>query len=79
MNPSETEPKRSLEARMSEFIRIGRNAVRKAQEESRRLGVPNVYEIDGVILYEWPDGELRREDPYRERPRDGTAPEPGTP
>lgn len=61
---------------MGEIIRIGRNAVQKAQEESRRLGVPNVYRIDGVLLYEWPDGELRREDPFREQPhRNGAAPE----
>ena len=32
-------------------------AVREAQEESRRLGVPNVYEINGVTHYELPNGE----------------------
>ena len=39
-------------------------AVREAQEESRRMGVPNVYAIGGVIHYEHPDGTLSTDDPY---------------
>lgn len=31
---------------------IGNRAVRKAQEENRRLGIPNVYSHNGVIYYE---------------------------
>lgn len=50
-----------------EFERIGNRAVRKAQEESRRLGVPNVYSINGTLYYERPDGRLTTEDPYRKR------------
>jgi len=53
-----------------EVIRIGRRAVGKAQEESRRLGVPNVYSINGLLYYELPSGELSRTDPYR-APQDG--------
>ncbi len=49
-----------------EFERIGNRAVRKAQEESRRLGVPNVYSINGTIYCERPDGTLTMEDPYEE-------------
>ena len=49
-----------------DFERIGNRAVRKAQEESRRLGVPNVYEINGVIYYERPDGTLATSDTYDE-------------
>lgn len=52
--------------RADEIMRIGKQAVRRAQEESRRLGVPNVYSIDGVLYYELPNGELSREDPYVE-------------
>jgi hypothetical protein len=33
-----------------EYQRIGNAAVRKAQEENRRLGVPNWYSINGVIV-----------------------------
>lgn len=50
-----------------ELLRIGNRAVRRAQEESRALGVPNVYSIGGVLYYELPNGELSRQDPYVER------------
>ena len=50
----------------SELLRIGRRAVRKAQEESRRLGVPNVYAHNGTLLYELPTGELTTVDPFEE-------------
>ncbi|MCH8960206.1 MAG: hypothetical protein IH820_02435 [Bacteroidetes bacterium] len=49
-----------------EFERIGNRAVRKAQERNRRLGVPNVYSINGTIYYERSDGTLTMEDPYEE-------------
>ena len=35
---------------MIDFQRIGNRAVHKAQEENRRLGVPNWYSIGGVIV-----------------------------
>ena len=41
-----------------EAIRIFRTAVRKAQEENRRLGIANVYSINGRLYYELPNGEL---------------------
>ncbi len=47
------------------FDRIMSRAVRRAQEESRRLSVPNVYSYGGTIYYEAPDGTLTTEDPYR--------------
>jgi hypothetical protein len=37
---------------------IGNRAVKKAQEENRQLSIPNVYSIDGQIVYELPDGSL---------------------
>ncbi len=46
------------------IVRIGNVAVAKAQEESRRMGVPNVYSINGRIYYETPTGELTATDPY---------------
>jgi hypothetical protein len=51
-------------ARAAEMTRIFGDAVREVQEENRRLGVPNVYTINGVIHYELPDGTLTTEDPY---------------
>ena len=49
---------------IDQIVRIGNAAVAKAQEESRRLGVPNVYSINGRIYYETPTGELSTSDPY---------------
>jgi len=54
------------ERQVIEIQRIGSRAVRKAQEESRRLGVPNVYSINGIIYYELPNGELTTVDPFDE-------------
>jgi hypothetical protein len=51
--------------KIQELIRIGNRGVRKAQEENRRLGIPNVYSINGILYYELPNGELSREDPYK--------------
>lgn len=47
----------------AEWTRIGREAVQATIEENRRLGVPNVYSINGRIYYELPNGELSLEDP----------------
>lgn len=51
-------------ARIEELVRVGGEAVAKAQSESRRLGVPNVYAFNGRIYYETPTGELSLCDPY---------------
>lgn len=53
-----------VDPEIAELVEIGKRAVQKAQEESRRMGVPNVYCIDGQIMYELPDGTLTPEDPY---------------
>lgn len=50
---------------IDELIRISGIAVANAQRESRRLGVPNVYSINGQVYYETPAGELSRSDPYQ--------------
>ena len=46
--------------------RIGNRAVRAAQEESRRLGVPNVYSKDGVLYFELPTGEITQKNPFED-------------
>jgi hypothetical protein len=43
---------------LAEFVRIGRNAVSKAREENRRLGLPNVSGRDGKLIFEMPDGKI---------------------
>ena len=52
--------------KVQELTRIGQRAVLDAQEENRRLGIPNVYSINGVLYWELPDGTLSRADPYVE-------------
>jgi hypothetical protein len=47
-----------------ELLRIGNRAVKRAQEENRKKGIPNVYDFNGHLYYELPNGELTREDPY---------------
>lgn len=40
------------------LTRIGNRAVKKAQQENRRKGIPNVYSINGKIIFELPNGQL---------------------
>ena len=58
--------KLSLEIHESaaEMLRIGNRAVKRAQKENRKKGIPNVYDINGHLYYELPNGELTKEDPY---------------
>ena len=51
-----------------EFLRIGNrhrreinDAVKRAQEENRKKGIPNVYSFNGHIYYELPNGELTKD------------------
>jgi len=53
-----------------ELMRILRSAVRKAQEESRRLGVANVYSFNGQRYYELPNGDYSRTPPGTIAPED---------
>ena len=41
------------------MLRIGSRAVKKAQEENHRLGLPNVYSLNGKKIYQMPDGTIR--------------------
>ncbi len=49
--------------RADELIRVFRSAVRKAQAESRQLGVANVYSLNGQLYYELPNGDYSRQRP----------------
>ena len=53
----------SFHQKVDEMIQVMRQAVRKAQEESRQMGVPNVYRINGQRYYELPNGDYVRELP----------------
>ena len=48
-----------------ELLRIGNRAVKNAQMENRKRGVPNVYCYNGELYYELPNGELTKEDPSK--------------
>jgi hypothetical protein len=50
-------------ARSADLRRIGNRAVKQAQAESRRLGVPNVFSRGGRIYFELPNGEITGHDP----------------
>ena len=47
-----------------EMLRIANRAAKKAQEENRKKGIPNVYDFNGHLYYELPNGELTKENPY---------------
>ena len=51
--------------RTRELLRIANRAVKRAQEENRKKGIPNVYSYNGHIYYELPNGELTKEDPLK--------------
>jgi hypothetical protein len=46
-----------------EIIRAGHNAVRNAQKENLKMGIPNVYSRNGKLYYELPSGEITSETP----------------
>ena len=44
---------------------IAKKAVRRAKEENRRLGVPNVFSENGIIYYEL-NGEITTKSPFED-------------
>ena len=61
MRQDELSPETYKRAR--EMLRIGNRAAKRAQEENRKKGIPNVYDINGHLYYELPNGKLTREYP----------------
>jgi hypothetical protein len=47
-----------------ELKRIGSKAVRKAQDENKKLGIPNVYSRRGRLYFELPNGEITNKNPF---------------
>jgi hypothetical protein len=45
------------------FHKLFNEAVKKAQEENRQKGVPNVYSYRGKFFYELPNGDIVTELP----------------
>ena len=40
------------------LLKLGNRTIKKAQENNRKKGIPNVYCINGKIIFELPNGEL---------------------
>lgn len=40
------------------LLKLGNRAIKKAQENNRKKGIPNVYCINGKIIFELPNGEF---------------------
>ena len=49
---------------VEKITRLASAAVHLAQEENRRKGIPNVYCINGSIVWQMPDGTLSIHDPF---------------
>ena len=58
-----TDNKRDMFEFTAEITKIGNRAVRKVQEENRKLGIPNVYAKGGHIYYQLPDGTITTDKP----------------
>lgn len=48
------------------LLAIVNRAVRKAQDENRRKWVPNVYVVNGTLVWQLPDGTVTAVDPMRQ-------------
>ena len=52
---------------MTEFdakiLAIANKAVYEAQEENRRLGIANVYSLNGTLVWQLPDGSITDKNP----------------
>lgn len=58
--------KQKLQEESVQLRRIGNRAVRKAQEENRRLGIPNAFSRRGKIYFELPSGRITETNPFDE-------------
>ena len=56
-------PDNELRKTVDHWMDVMRLAVANARAESRRLGVPNVFWIDGRRFFEMPNGEVTEIEP----------------
>ncbi len=45
--------------------KIGNSAIRKAQKESLKKGIPNVYSKNKIIYFQLPDGIITMKNPFK--------------
>ena len=55
--------KKETYEKLIQITRISNRAVKIAQEENKKKGLPNVYSRKGKIVFELPDGTLTTKDP----------------
>ena len=48
----------------AKLTRIANRAVRKAQEENRKNGIPNMHVINGKKVWQMPDGSFSDKNPF---------------
>ena len=58
----------------AKLLAIANRAVREAQDENRRQGIPNVYEINGTLVWQMPDGSLTTVNPFSSADASDPAP-----
>lgn len=46
------------------ITRIGNRAVVKAIQANKEKGIPNVYSLNGTLVYELPDGAITTDCPF---------------
>ena len=46
-----------------QMLKVGNRAVKKAQEENRRAGLPSVYSKNKKLYFELPDGTITMKNP----------------
>lgn len=52
---------------LKDIALLANRAIKEAQDENRRLGIPNVYSFKGTMIFELPDGTLTFENPFNEK------------
>lgn len=47
-----------------EIEAIGNQAINQAISKNKELGIPTVFSVNGIILYELPNGEITTDAPF---------------
>lgn len=53
-----------LNKTMNKITYLGNRAVSEAQKENKKHGVPNVYSLNGKIIWQMPDGSITEKSPW---------------
>ncbi|HEX21630.1 MAG TPA: hypothetical protein ENH19_03135 [Actinobacteria bacterium] len=56
---------KAIKIRADKLKRIGSQAIKKAQNENKKLGIPNAYSKLGRLYYKLPNGEVTYKNPFK--------------